>query len=506
METRQTDLAGIMVGTMVWAIGCQDKLSLRPGAGAVILNEDNSHFFARETEKMTVEGVRELVDRFNGSGLTHLFLCPNAMRVNYRSKVWTSIWEGNNPETTDNKWVHNAWILDQKGIDPYVVWIERCRQKGISPWISMRMNDIHNVLDMTNYMHSRFWKEHPEYWRVPGSRIEEKRDRAFDYGHPEVQEYHLLLIREYLDRYDMDGLELDWMRFGSHFRPGHEAEGARILTEFMREVRTLTRKWSRKRGHPIQVAARVPTTPEIARGLGMDGIAWAKEGLVDVLVLTPFFATDTDIPVERWRELLGSAAKNVVLAAGTEQRLRATPAAKPIFNDVETMRGFTAAMLHRGADAIYLFNHMDAGLDVIQAAQSVAMATGARRHVLTFTDTVPPGVAKPMLLFYKVRNGKTPGQFRIYTGPRPTAGKVMIRAGVVEDEGFQEAVFSAVMNSVPCEPLADAEDFSRICQSKCVIQFNVPLSAMQDGYNLAELFLENGKSQLIDWVEIDMIP
>jgi len=29
---------------------------------------------------------------------------------------------------------------------------------------------------------------------------------------------------------------------------------------------------------------------------------------------------------------------------------------------------------------------------------------------------------------------------------------------------------------------------------------------MQDGYNLAELFLENGKSQLIDWVEIDMIP
>jgi len=150
---------------------------------------------------------------------------------------------------------------------------------------------------------------------------------------------------------------------------------------------------------------------------------------------------------------------------------------------------------------------MDAPLEVINAAGSLQIATkGSRRHVVTFTDTVPPGVAKPLLLFQKVRKGKTPGQFRIYTGPKPATGKVTIRIGVLEDEGFQEAVFSAAMNSVRCEFLGDAENPSRICNSKRVVQFDVPLSAMQDGYNLAEVFLENGRSQMIDWAEIYIVP
>ena len=38
-------------------------------------------------------------------------------------------------------------------------------------------------------------------------------------------------------RYDFDGLELDWMRFGFHFAPGGEARGAELLTEFHRRVR-----------------------------------------------------------------------------------------------------------------------------------------------------------------------------------------------------------------------------------------------------------------------------
>ena len=46
--------------------------------------------------------------------------------------------------------------------------------------------------------------------------------------HPEVRKHHMALIHELAQRYDFDGLELDWMRFGFHFRPGHEREGAQI--------------------------------------------------------------------------------------------------------------------------------------------------------------------------------------------------------------------------------------------------------------------------------------
>jgi hypothetical protein len=46
--------------------------------------------------------------------------------------------------------------------------------------------------------------------------------------------------------------------------------------------------------------------PEASIGWGLDGVAWVKEGLVDILVLTARWATaDFDIPVDRWRKLLG---------------------------------------------------------------------------------------------------------------------------------------------------------------------------------------------------------
>ena len=66
-------------------------------------------------------------------------------------------------------------------------------------------------MTLADFHHSRFWKAHPEYWRVPGS-VHAYADRALDYAIPAVRENHLRLIAELLDRYDIDGLELDWMR------------------------------------------------------------------------------------------------------------------------------------------------------------------------------------------------------------------------------------------------------------------------------------------------------
>ena len=332
----------------------------RPNARPwLILNEDDSHFYGtRSAEEMSLQGLRAFVDQYANTAVTHLFLCPNAMKSSYRSQARDAIWEfKDGQKLPDNefarKWCENARLLNERGLDPYAIWIARCREKKISPWLSMRMNDVHNANDVDDYIHSSFWRKHPEYWRVPGG--QGWTDRALDYGIPEVREHALVYIRELLDRYDPDGLELDWMRFGYHFRPGKEADGAAVLTQFMRDVRGLTHEWSKKRGHPIQLGARVPTLPEAARGLGMDGVTWVREGLVDMLVPTPFWATtDFDIPMERWREQIGGAGRKVVLAPGAEILVRAYPAAKPIEEDITSTRGFAASCWHRGADAIYL--------------------------------------------------------------------------------------------------------------------------------------------------------
>jgi hypothetical protein len=340
-------------------------------------------------------------------------------------------------------------------------------------------------------------------------------DRALDYGIPEVREHAMAFVRELLERYDPDGLELDWMRFGYHFRPGKEAEGAALLTRFMREAHSLTRHWSEKRGHPIKLGARVPTHPDAAKGLGMDGVTWAREGLVDMLVPTPFWATtDFDIPIELWRERIGSAAKNIVLAAGAEILVRAYPSAKPIEEDITSTRGFAAACLYRGADQIYLFNYMDPGpmnggkdayRTVLQEGLSLEIATQKpRRHVVTYRDTVAPGMSSDVVLPV---DGLKKGTFRIYSGPAPKKADILVVAGLPQAEGMAQSKFEITINGKKCSPASDLADLSLFSGVARAVQHQCSPDSLRDGYNEIQIKQLPGEPQQeIVWVELRIVP
>ncbi|HPC15320.1 MAG TPA: hypothetical protein P5318_04040 [Candidatus Hydrogenedentes bacterium] len=486
----------------------------------LIINEDDSHFFgSRTADQMTREGLIAFVDQYAGTKVSHLFLCPNAMKASFASKVFDPIWHVDGREIPDNepfarRWIENARLLDERGLDPYAIWIARCREKGISPWLSMRMNDVHNVDNVNSYIHGSFWVEHPEYWRVPGS-TGSWVDRAFDYAIPEVRDHHMRFIRELLDRYDPDGLELDWMRFGYHFKPGHEAEGREILNRFMRDVRDLTMRRAADLGHPIRLGARVPAHPDAARGLGMDGETWVREGLIDLLVPTPFWATtDFDIPVELWRDRLGGDARNIVLAPGGEILVRPHPGGKAIENDIESARGFAAGAWHRGADQIYLFNYMDPAPMVggpeayrtllNEGLGKEAVAKRPRRHVVTYRDTVPPGMSNGAQLPRKA--SETPS-FRIYTGPVPEKGRVTFLVGLAPLEGAADIRFDATINDIACAAMPDLESLDKYPGVVRMLQFDCPLSAMKPGYNTAAVKLTAGSGGAqLEWAEIRIVP
>lgn len=134
----------------------------------LVINEDNSHFFgSRKPDDMTLAGLHAFVDQYAGSAVTHLYLCPNAMRASFRSRSRDAIWDPVDGKEPQGMWPQNAKRLAEAGLDPYKIWISRCREKGVSPWLTMRMNDVHDVGKVDSYMHSSFWRKHREYWRVP---------------------------------------------------------------------------------------------------------------------------------------------------------------------------------------------------------------------------------------------------------------------------------------------------------------------------------------------------
>ena len=488
----------------------------------------------RTTPRDTVvEGFHQIVDQYAGTQVSHIFFNASYQRTAYPSRVWQSFWDVPDPETDISGWHRLTWLVHETGVDLYAVCIERCRRHGISPWLSVRMNDTHYGDDP--HAISSLWWDHPEW------HLEADPHNGFDWHVPEVHAHYLALIAELLDRYDADGLELDWLRFPWYFKHGEESAGRAKLTAFMRDARRLADESAARRGHPIGIAARVPAVPDFALGLGIDAVTWAHEGLADMLILGGVWRpSDTDPPIEQWRQQIGTTPPGFVLAAGTDLWLVGSAGGPTMMSDAESMRGFTASTLDRGADQIYLFNHFarpnfDRPVPTPDGGQTVGndydaiINEGAcldtvlgkpRRHVLTWHDPVPYSVDYHAPLPAEVGPG-TCAAFRVHTGPRPTRGRVVVRVGLDDQPGLDTAQLSVRLNGAACRAMADLPrvgpyrpggrqgngvvDFPAEVAPR-VLQFDVPLDAVQRGYNVVEVAMAQGPEQRLTWLEVYVVP
>ena len=483
----------------------------------LVINEDSSHFFgSRKPQEMTLAGLHALVDQYAKSAVTHFFLCPNASRSSFRSRSRDAIWDPVDGKEPDDLWPQNAKRLFEAGLDPYQVWIGRCREKGVSPWLSMRMNDVHSVDDVGHFIHSSFWRKHHEFWRVPNGSAGPWVNRALNYAHAAVREHQMAFVRELLERYDPDGLELDWMRFGYHLTPGRESQESVILDDFVRQVRSLTTEWSKKRGHPLLLGVRVPAHPDAASGLGMDAVLWANEGLVDLIVPCPFWSSsDFDIPIELWLERLGDSAKRIVVAPGLEHNSRPWPGGQAVANDLAAARGFAASAYHRGAESLYLFNWMDSQTRPVDESEYALLLqdglsrqvvqSSPRRHLVCYRDTVPSGFPNGSQLPVDTDVGR---DFRIHVGAKPESGEVWAIAGLARRDGLAEARFTASLNDRELGLAENVPDLHRFGGGAVrAVRFPCPLDAVSDGYNKLHIRqTDGGTPQQIVWVEICLEP
>jgi hypothetical protein len=263
----------------------------------------------------------------------------------------------------------NAKALADAGHNPPKLVAEACRQRGLPVFVSMRMNDIHDAF--LPYERPTFKRENPQWLLtelrdnsanlhlddVPGLEryrhwpdyVRERRAAtSLDYSLPQVRQQRLDIIREYFEKWDFDGIELDWSRHHNHFPPLTAFDRRQILTDFTRAVRDITENAATRLGHPVQVIARVSETLHGCTVGGYDVAAWLRDDLVDGLVLgdmavsIPYLQQFRDVtPPGRHVPLYPS-----VYGYGNGYKQW----------DDAALRGVAACMWMRGADGLATYN------------------------------------------------------------------------------------------------------------------------------------------------------
>jgi hypothetical protein len=337
----------------------------------ILFNWDGSDVLAfledNPTPDRFIERAFSCIDGSQVDTLLYNFGSGNV--AEYASDVleWPGEADGFQFEDDSSRWRYeNAKKLADMGCNPPKLISDACRHRNLEVFVSMRMNDIHDAFMPSE--RPTFKRENPQ-WLLPQLRdgfpgmhavdvpglerykgwpgIKERRlATSLNYALPEVRQLKLDVIRELIENYDFDGIELDWSRHNNHFAPGTEWDNRHILTEFHREVRNIAEAAASKWGHPVLVFSRVPETMHGCSVGGYDVAAWMRDEIVDGLILG-----DMVINVSYLQQFRDISPRKTLLYPS----VYGYGMGYSLWDDA-TIRGVAANMWMRGADGLATYN------------------------------------------------------------------------------------------------------------------------------------------------------
>ena len=506
------------------ALGAWARPALPPGGVPPkpwrVINEDNDRYYltaGRDGSGITREACERYIDSVvDGGKVTHFFMCVCGQRASFDSKAWEPIWKGLSGSdlgykpASNNLWCLNAKLAHDRGLDIYGVWIDRCRAKGVSPWISMRMNDVHYCSTTNYFRNETFWHEHPEWHIVRPEKKPWWDFHAFNYIHEPVRAHAYAMVDEILDRWDSDGIEIDWLRSPHNLTPGKEREQAGVLTDVMRGVRRRVNEASRRRGHVVRVAARVPSDPVNALCLGFDVETWAREGLVDILIpCNVYFTPDYETRIDRWQMLIRKANPLVTVLPGMDICANCTPFAKRIVLDsVRAPLRRAWCRIQDNPDGFYFFNipYLDkAARDEIYSQSLAANRLDGleRRYPMSYYDLAHRDAKlRPRQLPVAL---DAPRKLVLHAVPgRYDRAVFLVAAADIPDSGLERA--RVMLNGEMAETLAERPSrldlYSNL--AKDVWRWRFPSSAVRAGANEISISSPQGTKAQLVWCELAM--
>lgn len=335
--------------------------------------------------------IHRFVDLLADSGIDTFLVNANACRAWYPSKVIPTILDGyvrgdreffrghaicqGATEPADvERFIDRIMPfmnLYQDLIDQGVDWLaeaaKACRRRGVAPWVSIRMNDFHGHKNLTGSFFNTDQLKDPAMrlsrsaysptMYEPGYR------RALNYEQAEVRALMFAQIREVVEDYDYEGLELDWWRQPLCCEPNATAETITMMTDWFREIRALTQRRAQATGRPYPFGLRIPGTLDTLKSIGIDVETLCREGVVDFVAPSGFWCTSWEMPHDELRHRLGD---RVTIYGVIEDGANPLPAHAPSLNHTqgiryissshEMLRANAAGKLVLGADGIEWFN------------------------------------------------------------------------------------------------------------------------------------------------------
>ena len=171
--------------------------------------------------------------------------------------------------------------LGEAGTDALQLAIETCRKGDIEIVCTLKVNDMHDAggsISPWKEAHRHLLMGEPGLWT------------CVDYAHEEVRDLMVSTAADVMDRYDVDGIELDFLRHTLYFKETRQhdpatAEHLDMLSDMMGKLRAAVLAASERRGKPILLSVRLLPTVALNRKFGIDIERWLRRGYVDLLTI-----------------------------------------------------------------------------------------------------------------------------------------------------------------------------------------------------------------------------
>lgn len=480
--------------------------------------------FRPQMLEASVDEVTGLVDaHFLQPGLGEVPMWPSKVQPVAEHYRWIKETYGQGPDS------FGRFVID--GGDVVKVFINRCRLRGQAAFISLRLNDAHHkewvnakpgeksgsvAMSVT-----KFYRDHPEY-RI-GPKLGSAQFQVLNWAIPEVPARKLALLTELCEDYDLDGLELDFMRFYSFFpRDQTTSEQRRgIMTAFIREVRAVLDRTARD-GRRRWLCARLPGFLSALDPLGLDLPALAAAGL-DMVNLSASYFTTQQMDVASIRALIPQTSLYVEMCHSTWNGPKLA-AGYDVFAFRRTTPEQYATTAHlayaRGADGVSLFNfayyreHGGPGrgpfneppFEILKHLGDREWLANQPQHWFLAPGWENP-FAKPAVLPRKLDAGQTTA-FVLELAPPAGGWKKEGRLRVQTLDPMKGQRLALKLNGVELMPVADVtEPFPNpypplLGTPETLAAWQAPVSLLRDGANRVDVTLPAGEAMSLAFLDL----